>query len=142
MQTPYKEIRRIQKLTSTSKTTPCGYVNMLYFSLIGWARRWKRYLCVAPEILMTSLMTTTIIARSVSGVHIWDLLSLMGNRTFCAQYLTSIFQIHSVRSYTTSERQTNSACCRHNPATAHTALCHFFFSPDSIRGYLASPKDH
>lgn len=54
MQTPFKKFRKI--LTAMLKITyaPCGYVNVLSFSLAYWARRWQGYVFVCVlRIVMT-----------------------------------------------------------------------------------------
>lgn len=54
MQTPFKKFRKI--LTAVLKITyaPCGYVNVLSFSLAHWARGWQSWFfaCVL-RIVMT-----------------------------------------------------------------------------------------
>lgn len=106
MQTPFKKFRKI--LTAMLKITyaPCGYVNVLSFSLAHWARGWQDYFLCVLRIVMT--LKILILVHSLSRAHTHDLLPLTGKKIFFVlRMLAMPFQVIQC---STSER-----CHVHSP---------------------------
>lgn len=95
MQTPFKKFRKI--LTAMLKITyaPCGYVNVLSFSLAHWARGWQGHFFVCFKNCYR--FKNNSCSLTLSRVHIQDLLPLTGKMIFfCPQNVSNAISIYSV----------------------------------------------
>lgn len=99
MQTPFKKFRKILTAMLKIAYAPCGYANVLSFSLAHWARGWQGYFFVwVLRIIMT--LKIIILAYSLSSIHTHDLLPLTGKKIFlCSQNVSNVISSSTALCY-------------------------------------------